>query len=113
MVRISTCIALVLSIALGAEASAICQCLFPDGSHCCVITVSNTLFLIPTERKKKKQHANLLLLPLLQKAQGAAEDCTELCRPAERTGDNVKCNADGKWSSVSGWNGQFRAGCNR
>ncbi|EOA90576.1 uncharacterized protein SETTUDRAFT_24722 [Exserohilum turcica Et28A] len=85
MVRISTCIALVLSIALGAEASAICQCLFPDGSHCCVIT----------------------------KAQGAAEDCTELCRPAERTGDNVKCNADGKWSSVSGWNGQFRAGCNR
>lgn len=40
MVRILSVVGLVLTIALGAEASHLCQCLFADRSHCCASTVS-------------------------------------------------------------------------
>lgn len=40
MVRILSAVAFVLALAMGAQASATCQCLFSDGSHCCVYVVS-------------------------------------------------------------------------
>ncbi|KAF4450517.1 hypothetical protein F53441_6372 [Fusarium austroafricanum] len=36
MVRIASTMMLLLSIALGAQAATFCQCLYADGSHCCV-----------------------------------------------------------------------------
>ncbi|KAF1948075.1 hypothetical protein EJ02DRAFT_449542 [Clathrospora elynae] len=36
MVRISSAFALLLTIAVGAQAAAYCQCLYADSSHCCV-----------------------------------------------------------------------------
>lgn len=40
MVRILSAVAFVLALAVGAQAAATCQCLFSDGSHCCVYVVS-------------------------------------------------------------------------
>ncbi|KAK8102154.1 hypothetical protein PG984_015300 [Apiospora sp. TS-2023a] len=85
MVRIVSALTLLLATALGAQAAATCQCLFNDGSHCCVVS----------------------------DARGAAQDCTSACRGAVRNKDQVACNAGGKWSSVSAWNAQWREGCNR
>lgn len=36
MVRIVSFVAFLLSVAVGAQAAAFCQCLYQDGSHCCV-----------------------------------------------------------------------------
>ncbi|KAH7303459.1 hypothetical protein B0I35DRAFT_446643 [Stachybotrys elegans] len=36
MVRILSAITVLLSIAIGAQAQNFCQCLYSDGSHCCV-----------------------------------------------------------------------------
>ncbi|KAF1934935.1 hypothetical protein EJ02DRAFT_439560 [Clathrospora elynae] len=85
MVRILSLAAMVLAIALGAQAAHNCQCLFSDGSHCCATS----------------------------SAYGPGESCQTVCNGAVRSSDQKACSAGGKWSSVSGWNSQFRAGCNR
>ena len=36
MVRISAIIGLIVTMAMGVQAGAYCQCLKPDGSHCCI-----------------------------------------------------------------------------
>ncbi|KAJ4012657.1 hypothetical protein NW752_008370 [Fusarium irregulare] len=36
MVRLLTTVAVLLSVAMSAQAAAFCQCLYSDGSHCCV-----------------------------------------------------------------------------
>ncbi|KAF4450518.1 hypothetical protein F53441_6373 [Fusarium austroafricanum] len=84
MVKITSAV-LFFMIALGVQASATCQCLFSDGSHCCVYSSVN----------------------------GPSEDCTQACSGARRGKDNVACNAGGKWSGVSAWNAQWREGCAR
>ncbi|GJC77501.1 hypothetical protein ColLi_00339 [Colletotrichum liriopes] len=83
MVRILSAVTILLASALSVQAAATCQCLFPDSSHCCVIS----------------------------SARGPAEDCTSACLNARRGDDDTPCNAGGKWSSVSAWNAQWRAGC--
>ncbi|KAF1934934.1 hypothetical protein EJ02DRAFT_460807 [Clathrospora elynae] len=36
MVRISSVVGLLLTLAVGAQAGSYCQCLYSNGSHCCV-----------------------------------------------------------------------------
>ncbi|KNG50031.1 hypothetical protein DDE82_004590 [Stemphylium lycopersici] len=83
MVRILSVVGLVLTIALGAEASHLCQCLFADRSHCCAST----------------------------SVQGPYVKCETICQNAARGSDNKPCNANGAWSKVSAWNVQWRQGC--
>ncbi|KAI4652013.1 hypothetical protein J4E93_002210 [Alternaria ventricosa] len=83
MVRILSVAAVFFTIAFGAQASHICQCLFQDGSHCCA-SVNNF---------------------------GAAEDCQVVCVDKKRNKDGVACNAGGKWSHVGGFTVQFREPC--
>ncbi|KAJ4138479.1 hypothetical protein NW768_002314 [Fusarium equiseti] len=85
MVRITSAITFLLTAALGVQAAATCQCLFQDGSNCCVYSDTR----------------------------GGAESCDNVCRGARRVTDNAACNANGKWSSVSAWNAQWRTGCAR
>jgi hypothetical protein len=41
MVRILSLATLLIASAFTAQAAQFCQCLFSDGSHCCVYSVSN------------------------------------------------------------------------
>ncbi|KAH9881966.1 hypothetical protein J1614_001137, partial [Plenodomus biglobosus] len=88
MVQILSITALLLTIALGVEASHRCQCLFPNRGHCCATVL---LFL---------------------SVNGPTEDCTDVCRNASRMKDGVRCNSGGQWSNVSAWNVRWREPCN-
>ncbi|KAJ4987044.1 hypothetical protein SVAN01_07460 [Stagonosporopsis vannaccii] len=81
MVRISSIIGFLVTMAIGAQAGRVCQCLYPDSSHCCVST-SNSV-----------------------------DDCTAFCKTAKPVFEDTGCNAGGKWSKVSIWNSQFRTAC--
>jgi len=41
MVRILSLATIIIASAISAQAAQFCQCLFGDGSHCCVYSVSN------------------------------------------------------------------------
>lgn len=57
MVRVLSAVAFVLAISMGVQASATCQCLFQDGSHCCVYAVSPPTIYTPTGRRSQlKRH---------------------------------------------------------
>ncbi|KAF4335212.1 hypothetical protein FBEOM_10956 [Fusarium beomiforme] len=65
-----------------------CQCLYQDGSHCCVQELPS----------------------------GADADCQALCKDAKQAGPNQfqpgpACNAGGKSDCVSTWNAHFRTKC--
>ncbi|KAF5964092.1 hypothetical protein FBULB1_12976 [Fusarium bulbicola] len=67
-----------------------CQCLFSDGSHCCVYGDNGE--------------------------SGDTGDCVEVCKGAKRvlqSGESqpAACNANGRFSCVSVWNAQFRTPC--
>ncbi|KAK8086418.1 hypothetical protein PG994_001392 [Apiospora phragmitis] len=91
MVRILSLATLLLASAFTAQAAQFCQCLFNDGSHCCVYS--------------DPEIGNL--------------DCRGVCTNAHRADgvDNhnltpgTACNAGGKYDTVSGWNAQFRTSC--
>ncbi|KAF2735690.1 hypothetical protein EJ04DRAFT_511641 [Polyplosphaeria fusca] len=80
MVRVSSIVTILLSVAVGTQAAAFCQCLYADGSHCCV-------------------------------DDDAPGGCTAVCMNAVSVDGNKPCNAGGKYSKVSAWNGQFRTAC--
>ncbi|CAI9631303.1 hypothetical protein GT037_003334 [Alternaria burnsii] len=79
MVRISTLVGLLVTMAMGAQAGLYCQCLYSDGSHCCVADNNG--------------------------------GCTATCLNAKPVFESKGCNAGGKYSDVSAWNGQWRTGC--
>ncbi|KAF4456266.1 hypothetical protein F53441_1560 [Fusarium austroafricanum] len=93
MVRILSLATVLLASAFAAEAAQFCQCLFQDGSHCCVYSDPEIGDL----------------------------NCQNACRGAHRadgvTNPNnplevgTACNADGNYKTVSGWNAQFRDPC--
>ncbi|KAJ1332971.1 hypothetical protein MN608_02961 [Microdochium nivale] len=80
MVRLLTIIT-VLFAGASSVAASYCQCLFPDGSHCCAI----------------ENEVNDCTRMCLKASKGPTT--------AEQ------CNANGKWSSVSSWNAQHRFQC--
>ncbi|KAJ5021259.1 hypothetical protein PSV08DRAFT_232577 [Bipolaris maydis] len=90
MVRIISIVGFLLTVAAGVQAQggSPCQCLFSDGSHCCVTYSSS-----------------------FQTRAGLSQDCADNCRTATRDSDNKACAANGKYSDVSSWNAQFRASC--
>ncbi|RBR06244.1 uncharacterized protein FIESC28_11131 [Fusarium coffeatum] len=80
MVRLSVLAIFAAAISTAAAQSPTgqtCQCLYADGSHCCV--------------------------------NFGTEDCQTQCRTSGK--DSGKCNADGKWSSVSWFTGLGRTKC--
>ncbi|KAF4335211.1 hypothetical protein FBEOM_10955 [Fusarium beomiforme] len=81
MVRAFSIIAVLFVAVSSVAADGYCQCLYPDGSHCCV-----TFYGLNKDR------------------------CTELCM---NTGplDEPNCNAGGKHTFASSWNGGWRRGC--
>ncbi|KXJ94978.1 hypothetical protein Micbo1qcDRAFT_200435 [Microdochium bolleyi] len=80
MVRLLT-IATVLFAGASSVAASYCQCLYPDGSHCCVIE---------------------------NDVNDCTRMCTR-ASPDPTTAS--QCNAGGKWSEVSAWNAQSRHQC--
>ncbi|KAJ4982999.1 hypothetical protein SVAN01_11494 [Stagonosporopsis vannaccii] len=73
----------VLFASASSVAASYCQCLYPDASHCCVID-------------------NLV------------NDCTRMCLKASKDSTTAgQCNAGGKFSNVSSWNGQHRKQCGK
>jgi hypothetical protein len=51
MVRILSLASLLIASAITAQAGQFCQCLFSDGSHCCLYSVSN-----PSRTKQGERH---------------------------------------------------------
>lgn len=105
MVQLLSLITLVTA-ALGVNASLYCQCLFPDGSHCCVATVSQAYF--HPEFTVNLSHFQV------------AGDCTAGCMHAARwepysggalEPENTPCNAGGKYSKVGLIAAQGRTQC--
>ncbi|CZT15619.1 uncharacterized protein RCC_01464 [Ramularia collo-cygni] len=77
----------------GLDCGGYCQCLFDDGSHCCVDTTyggSGATGGVGTK---------------------VGEDCQARCSSRQRGSDGAACGGAGKWSCVSAWNGQFRSSC--
>ncbi|EMD93168.1 hypothetical protein COCC4DRAFT_179270 [Bipolaris maydis ATCC 48331] len=92
MVRILSLATLLIASAITTQAAQWCQCLFQDGSHCCVYS--------------DPQIGNL--------------DCQRWCINAHRADGatnpdplevGTPCNSNGKYSTVSGWNAQYRTPC--
>ncbi|KAL4724549.1 hypothetical protein ACLX1H_007990 [Fusarium chlamydosporum] len=83
MVKLMSLVTILVTAAVGAEATGVYQCLFPDGSHCCAFV----------------------------SVRGPAISGTQACANAARQTDSKRCNAGGKWSKVSSWNANFRTGC--
>lgn len=54
MVRISAIVGLLVTMAMGVQAGLYCQCLKPDGSHCC-IAVSRRLAIPAYATNKTSQ----------------------------------------------------------
>ncbi|KAH7317298.1 hypothetical protein BKA65DRAFT_557498 [Rhexocercosporidium sp. MPI-PUGE-AT-0058] len=71
----------VLFAGASSVAASYCQCLYPDGSHCCVID---------------------------NQVNDCTRMCLK-ASPDPTTA--AQCNAGGKFSSVSSWNAQHRAQC--
>ncbi|KAF5613027.1 hypothetical protein F25303_14304 [Fusarium sp. NRRL 25303] len=88
MVRLAS-IAAILFIGFAVvEGCTHCQCLYSDGSHCCVMELNS----------------------------GADADCNTLCADAKQAGPNQfepgpSCNAGGKYTCVSTWNAFKRTKC--
>ncbi|KAH7303460.1 hypothetical protein B0I35DRAFT_485153 [Stachybotrys elegans] len=91
MVRILSLATLLLASALTAQAATYCQCLFSDGSHCCVYSDAAI--------------GNLNCPSVCQGAHRADGDASDPFHPG------TACNAGGKYSTVSAWNAQFRTPC--
>ncbi|KAF2735689.1 hypothetical protein EJ04DRAFT_551853 [Polyplosphaeria fusca] len=75
MVHILSVAAVLLAAVANVNAAAACQCLFNDGSHCCVQVFC------------QMQH-------------GQSLDCTAACTGAVRNSDQTPCNAGGKNSGI-------------
>ncbi|KAM0243971.1 hypothetical protein ACHAP5_006734 [Fusarium lateritium] len=93
MVRITSIATLLLASALSAQAAQYCQCLFEDGSHCCVYS-----------------DAKIGNLNCPNACAGAhrADGATNPNNPLEA---GTACNAGGKYTTVSAFNAQFRTSC--
>ncbi|KAF5637188.1 hypothetical protein F52700_4925 [Fusarium sp. NRRL 52700] len=82
-----------------------CQCLFADGSHCCVYGDNHN----PLDSELTKFHTQ-------NGESGDTGDCVEVCKGAQRVlqsgeSEPASCNAGGKFSCVSVWNAQWRTPC--
>ncbi|EMD63957.1 hypothetical protein GGP41_002723 [Bipolaris sorokiniana] len=80
MVRLLTIVAMLFAGASSVAAS-YCQCLYPDGSHCCVIN---------------------------NEANDCKRMCMRASGDHTTAGE---CRANGKFSNVSGWNALHRTQC--
>ncbi|KAJ1332969.1 hypothetical protein MN608_02959 [Microdochium nivale] len=93
MVRILSLATLLIASAVTAKAAQFCQCLFNDGSHCCVYSDAS-IGDLDCQRWCTNAHR--------------ADGATNPRNPLEV---GTACNAGGKYSTVSGWNAQFRTAC--
>ncbi|KAF4335210.1 hypothetical protein FBEOM_10954 [Fusarium beomiforme] len=98
MVRILSIATVLLASAFAVEAAQFCQCLYQDGSHCCVYS--------------RLIHQDPEIGDL--NCQNACMDAHSIDRPKTPNADGqpgTACNAGGKYVPVSGWNAQFRTPC--
>lgn len=95
-----------LGLAATCSGSRQCQCLFQDGSHCCLYgSVCQTIC-----------YSTLSLTLTQNMMTGDDYDCTRLCSGASRllqSGENTpaKCNAGGRFSCASIFTSQTRTPC--
>ncbi|KAF4456264.1 hypothetical protein F53441_1558 [Fusarium austroafricanum] len=87
MVRLLNIVTVLFTSFVAAQRCGYCQCLYSDGSHCCV-----------------------------QSAPSGDLDCQAACSGAQSAGLNQfepgpSCNAGGKYTCLSAWNAHFRHKC--
>jgi hypothetical protein len=117
MKLITTLLAVLGAVAIGQAADCSgarqCQCLFQDGSHCCVYG-----YVSPPDIFKTGSPGNIQTnISIMQNAEtGDTSDCTAVCSGASRllqSGEDTpaKCNAGGKFSCVGIITAQGRTPC--